>query len=71
MRDYGGYSDAARGKRRKRGVSVPVDGEEQDAPQPDSDGEQFARQRRRCWARLIKKIYEVDPLRCPHCGSEM
>ena len=22
-------------------------------------------------ARLLKKIYEVDPLRCPHCGSEM
>ncbi len=23
------------------------------------------------WARLIKKIYEVDPLICPKCGSEM
>ena len=22
-------------------------------------------------ARLLKKIYEVDPLRCSHCGSEM
>ncbi len=22
-------------------------------------------------ARLLKKIYQVDPLRCPHCGSEM
>jgi hypothetical protein len=23
------------------------------------------------WARLIAKIYEVDPLICPRCGSEM
>lgn len=23
------------------------------------------------WARLIKKIYEVDPLLCPKCGGSM
>jgi len=23
------------------------------------------------WARLIQKVYEVDPLVCPKCGSEM
>lgn len=23
------------------------------------------------WARLIAKVYEVDPLICPRCGSEM
>ncbi len=40
-------------------------------PQPHSDGQHFVRQRRRSWARLLKKIYEVDPLRCTHCGSEM
>ena len=68
---YDNYSNAFRGKRRKRGVRVPVAGEVQDAPQPDSDAQHFARQRRRSWARLLKKIYQVDPLRCPHCGSEM
>ena len=26
---------------------------------------------RRSWAQLIKRIYEVDPLVCPLCGSEM
>ena len=26
---------------------------------------------RRSWARLIQKVYEVDPLVCPKCGSEM
>ena len=71
LRYDGWYSNASRGKRRERGVSVPVEAEVQDTPQPDSDGEHFVRQRRRSWARLLKKIYEVDPLRCPHCGSEM
>jgi len=26
---------------------------------------------RRSWARLIQKVYEVDPLICPKCGSKM
>jgi hypothetical protein len=30
-----------------------------------------ARALRRNWAQLIKRIYEVDPLVCPSCGSEM
>jgi hypothetical protein len=30
-----------------------------------------ARALRRSWAQLIKRIYEVDPLVCPSCGSEM
>jgi len=25
----------------------------------------------RSWAQLIRRIYEVDPLVCPSCGSEM
>ena len=30
-----------------------------------------ARAARRAWARLIKKIYEVDPLICPECRNFM
>jgi len=26
---------------------------------------------RKSWARLIQKIYEVDPLICPHCKGTM
>ena len=26
---------------------------------------------RSAWARLIAKVYEVDPLRCARCGSKM
>ena len=25
----------------------------------------------RGWAEMIKKVYEVDPLRCPSCGGRM
>ena len=27
--------------------------------------------RKQAWARLLSKVYEVDPLVCPKCGSEM
>ena len=27
--------------------------------------------RKRAWARLLAKVYEVDPLLCPKCGAEM
>jgi len=23
------------------------------------------------WAEMIRKVYEVDPLRCPSCGGQM
>ena len=26
---------------------------------------------RRRWAELLRRIFEVDPLRCPRCGHEM
>ncbi|MGH7751549.1 MAG: hypothetical protein ACREN5_01930, partial [Gemmatimonadales bacterium] len=26
---------------------------------------------RRRWAELLRRIFEVDPLRCPACGAEM
>ncbi len=26
---------------------------------------------RKTWARLLAKIYEIDPFLCPKCGSEM
>jgi len=28
-------------------------------------------QRRRSWARLLRRIYEVDPLVCPCCDGEL
>ena len=31
----------------------------------------FQRERRKAWARLIKKVFEADPLACPNCSAEM
>jgi hypothetical protein len=29
------------------------------------------RRRRRLWAQLLRRVYEVDPLTCRHCGGPM
>ncbi len=32
---------------------------------------EFAARARAAWARLIRKVYEADPLECPKCHSPM
>jgi len=63
VRYYGYYSNVSRGKRQKEGNddAVPSIIESQ------GDEKIF----RRNWARLIQKIYEVDPLVCPKCQGPM
>jgi len=63
VRYYGHYSNVSRGKRQKNGNddAVPCILEAQ------GDEKTF----RRNWARLIQKIYEVDPLICPKCQGAM
>jgi len=41
--------------------------------EPLSDGEEEVDidARKRAWARLLAKVYEVDPFVCPKCGAEM
>ena len=74
-RYYGWYSNVSRGKRRRQVEAVtdtgPCDGEQARSTQSDRDHSPDARALRRSWAQLIKRIYEVDPLVCPSCGSEM
>ena len=59
VRYYGHYSNVSRGKRQKEGRddAIPC------ILEPEGDAKVF----RRNWARLIQKIYEVDPLVCPKC----
>jgi ribosomal protein S27E len=75
VRYYGWYSNVSRGKRRRQVEAVtdtgPCDGEQARSTQSDRDHSPDARALRRSWAQLIKRIYEVDPLVCPSCGSEM
>ena len=63
VRYYGYYSNVSRGKRQKEGRDdlIPC------ILEPLGDEKMF----RRNWARLIKKIYEVDPLVCPKCQRVM
>ena len=45
------------------GLFLPSSGE---APATD-----FAARARATWARLIRKVYEADPLECPQCKGPM
>ena len=65
VRYWGFYANAARGKRRKA-ETTKVD---LTARRPDDD--EFSRTARLSWAKLIRRVYEVDPLLCPFCGAEM
>jgi len=66
IRYYGYYSNKSRGMRKKAAT-------EQSA-KPSSGDDASGAAPTRCtktWAMLIKRVYEVDPLSCPRCGSEM
>jgi hypothetical protein len=62
VRYYGFYSNVCRGRRKRQ----------------NSDGadfiitdDEYTKGCNKSWARLIKKIYEVDPITCPKCGGQM
>ena len=58
---YGAYSNVTRGKLKKEKVEPEFHIIEDDSPGGLN----------RSWARLIQKIYEVDPLACPKCSGTM
>ncbi len=60
---YGYYSQASRGKRRRRGLA-PV----RLAPGADPDASSAPLRRR--WRHFIRKLY-AGPLVCPRCGGVM
>ena len=63
VRYYGYVSNVSRGKRKKN---------DQDELIPSIlEPAGSSREYRKNWARLIQKIYEVDPLTCPKCKNEM
>jgi len=62
VRYLGFYSNVCRGKRKKQGSA-----ESEYVIEDDSYNKGCSKS----WARLIKKIYEVDPLVCPKCGGKM
>ena len=48
-----------------------IDGSEKPSEPPSELIETTSEPASQYWAQWIKKVYEVDPLLCPHCGSEM
>lgn len=63
VRYYGYYSNKSRGLRKKAHAD--------DRLPTIAPGEMSSKSFRRNWARLIQKIYEVDPLVCPKCQGVM
>ncbi len=72
-RYYGWYSNRMRGDRRKAEAAAA----EYEEPELDNSeviiisGFKPKKIPRLMWRECIKKIWEVDPLLCPHCGSLM
>jgi hypothetical protein len=67
IRYWGWYANAARGKRRKAGEEV----EARPALAGDDAVDTFTRQARLTWVKLIRRVYQIDPLLCPFCGADM
>jgi len=71
---YGVYSSRALGERRKQargeelaaGIGATVSDYE-----PLTEADEFAKRRRQSWAKLIQRVWEVSPLTCSRCGTEM
>jgi len=70
IRYFGHYSNVARGRRKSEKEPPLTPGRSSDQEDDGLTDEQ-RRARRREWARLIRRIYEVDPLVCAKCGGEM
>ena len=68
VRYYGWYSNASRGKRRLGGQAAAA---RASSHEPETEAGGFSRARRQNWARLLRKIYEVDPFTCPRCLAPM
>ena len=63
VRYYGHYSSVARGKRKKMDADNKIPA--------ILELDKSSKAHNKNWARLIQKIYEVDPLTCARCGGAM
>jgi len=76
IRYYGLYSSRTKGKSAKDGslARFGYNAVPENKPDHTSDSEMetvSSKASKRSWARLIQKVYEVDPLVCPKCRNEM
>ena len=68
VRYVGWYSNRARGERAKtpKGQDAPAT-----CASPIEPVSEFAACAKSAWARLVRKLYESDPLECPKCKGPM
>src|SRR5881296_3230266 len=59
VRYYGALSNRARARALRNGVA------RQNAEAQRAKASEFSKERRASWARLLRKIFEVEPLLCP------
>jgi len=75
VRYYGFYSNKSRGLRekenkRKKAKNIP-DHDRNAIETIDISSHHPKKIPSLTWRNCIQKIYEIDPLECPHCGAEM
>ncbi len=66
---YWRYSNLSRGRRLKARDPQLDTTPARDEPDDLTSAERRAR--RRAWAQLLRRVYEISPLTCPNCGAEM
>jgi len=73
VRYYGFYSNRARGERRKEAEQEDLDSTvtPEEVEVIDVSSYKPRRLPSKTWRDCIKKVWEVDPLECPHCHAEM
>ncbi len=67
---YGAYSQAWRGRERRQGILPKAATEEESTPSGNTCSS-LMRRRKQMWAALLKKVWDVDALKCPKCGGRM
>src|SRR5450759_3296679 len=68
VRYVGWYSNRARGERAK---ALKAQQPAKTPPAAEAAVSEFATRAKATWARLIRKVYEADPLVCPKCKGPM
>jgi hypothetical protein len=69
--NYGWYSNKSRGVRKKKLEALQPQPVKSQAEIVAATEDRAPLEIRRAWAYLVAKVYEVDPLVCPECGSRM
>ena len=67
---YWAYSQAWRGREHRQGISPTVPAEE-DSASSIKDRSSCSRRRKQLWAALLKKVWDINALKCPKCVGQM